>query len=104
MAVKTVTQYALLSYTDKTSRINIYFSDGTEAAYVGLDAMRARLLLDILRNEKPVFWTEGAEILWTGREPMGEEEQPFNLDAWLDEHPQIRDAIRWESSTGIQAW
>jgi hypothetical protein len=35
---------------------------------------RASLLADVLRNEKPVFWAEGPDILWTGREPTGEEE------------------------------
>ena len=33
------------------------------------------LLLDILRNEKPVYWTEEGGIVWTGKEPVGEGER-----------------------------
>jgi hypothetical protein len=72
--VKTVKQYAVLHYRNGTTRINIYFTDGSWDCYKDLDSERALLLLDILRNEKPVFWTEGPDILWSGREPVGEEE------------------------------
>jgi hypothetical protein len=72
--VKVVKEYTVLHYRNGTTRINIYFTDGTWDTYTQLDSGRALLLLDILRNEKPVFWTEGPDILWSGREPVGEEE------------------------------
>lgn len=98
MTVKEVRHYAALDYEDGTTRINIYFTDGSESAYVGLAPNRARLILSILRNEKPIYWTAEQEILWTGREPAGEGETAFNLDGWLSERPAIRGAILWEAS------
>ena len=74
--VKQIEKYAVLHYRDGTTRINIYFTDGSWDYYIKLDSARALLLVDLLRNEKPVFWTEGPDILWTGREPVGEEEKP----------------------------
>lgn len=73
--VKTIEKYSVLHYRDGTTRINIYFTDGSWNYYTKLDPERALLLVDLLRNEKPVFWTEGPDILWTGREPVGEEEK-----------------------------
>lgn len=72
--VKQVEKYAVLHYRDGTTRINIYFTDGSWDYYLKLDPTRALFLVDVLRNEKPVFWTEGPDILWTGREPVGENE------------------------------
>ncbi len=72
--VKTVKEYSVLHYRDGSTRINIYFTDGTWDYYINLDTARAQFLVDLLRNEKPVYWTEGPDILWTGREPQGEGE------------------------------
>lgn len=75
MAIKkTVEKYAILHYRDGRTRINLYFTDGSWDYWYDLDPARASLLTDILRHEKPVYWTEGADILWTGREPVGEHE------------------------------
>lgn len=72
---KTVEKYAILHYRDGRTRINLYFTDGTWDYWYDLAPDRASLLGDILRNEKPVYWTEGPDILWTGKEPVGEEER-----------------------------
>ncbi|RLD50756.1 MAG: hypothetical protein DRJ05_19225 [Bacteroidetes bacterium] len=71
---KTVEKYAVLHYRNGRTRINLYFPDGSWEYYYDLDPARASLLIDLLRNEKPVYWTEGPDILWTGREPVGEKE------------------------------
>ena len=71
---KTVSKYAVLHYRDGRTRINLYFTDGSWDYYFELDPARAALLIDILRNEKPVYWTHPQDILWTGKEPVGEEE------------------------------
>jgi hypothetical protein len=73
--IKTIKEYSVFHYTNGTTRINVYFSDDTWDYYTDLDSTRAILLLDILRNEKPVKWTEGAKTLWAGREPVGEGEK-----------------------------
>jgi hypothetical protein len=69
---KTVSKYAVLHYRDGRTRINLYFTDGSRDDYYELSPQRTMLLVDMLRNEKPVYWTEGHDILWTGREPVGE--------------------------------
>jgi hypothetical protein len=71
---KEVKQYTVFHYRNGSTRINVYFTDGSWDYYVRLDPARALLILDLLRNEKPVFWTEGPDVLWAGREPVGEEE------------------------------
>jgi hypothetical protein len=71
---KQIKNYAVMHYRDGTTRINVYMTDGTWDFYIGLDPVRAHHIIDLLRNEKPVYWTEGPDILWCGREPVGEEE------------------------------
>ena len=72
---KEIEAYSVLHYRDGTTRINLHFADDTYEHYDAIDAARATLLLDILRNEHPVYWTPDQEILWTGKEPVGEGER-----------------------------
>ena len=60
---KTIKEYAVLHYREGKTRINIYFTDGSWGYYLDLDPARAMFIVDLLRNEKPVFWTEGPDIL-----------------------------------------
>lgn len=71
---KEVIEYTFIHYDDGTTRLNLYFEDDTWASFLDLKPDRALFLADLLRHEKPVFWTEGPDILWTGREPVGESE------------------------------
>ena len=71
---KEILAYSVLHYQNGTSRINLHFADDSFSHYADLDPARALLLVDILRNEKPVYWTEEEGILWTGKEPVGEGE------------------------------
>ena len=95
MSVKEVQRYSLLGYADGTSRVNLYFSDGGEAYYTGLAPDRAALLTDLLRNEKPLYWNPTFEILFTGREDVGEGEHAFDLTKWLEGRPGLSGDIRW---------
>lgn len=72
---KEIVAYSILHYRNGTSRINLHFADDTFSHYAELNPARALLLIDILRNEKPLYWTEEEEILWTGKEPVGEGER-----------------------------
>lgn len=74
-AQKEIVAFSVLHYQNGTSRINLHFADETFSHYTGLDPARTLLLVDILRNEKPIYWTEEKEILWTGKEPVGEGER-----------------------------
>lgn len=71
---KQIEKYAVLYYPSGLSRINVYFPDGSWFSYMDLDAAQALLLVDILRNEKPIFWSTENEALIAGREPVGEGE------------------------------
>ncbi len=72
---KQVLEYSLVHYDNGKTRINLYFDDESEDAFSDLSVDRALWIADILRNEKPVYWTEDARILWTGKEPVGEGER-----------------------------
>ena len=64
---------------------------------------------DLLLNEKPLFarcnsdkpeWNE----LSTGSEVTGDTEPAPDPEAWLAAHPQVSNAIIWQSSAGTQAY
>ena len=69
-----IKEYSVFTYPNNTARINLYLKDGSHAYLTDLDQVRVRLLVGILRNEKPVYWNPQSVILWAGREPVGEEE------------------------------
>jgi hypothetical protein len=74
--LKQVKTYAVRHYNDGSTKITLRFTDGTSNAMKveKADAARAVLLVDLLRNEKPVSWSEQAKVLVVGDEPVGEEE------------------------------
>lgn len=45
-----------------------------EVHLTGLAATELHAVLDILRNERPVYWDPQGEMLYTGNEIVGEEE------------------------------
>ena len=71
---KRLSPISVLHYQSGTSRINPHFADGSFSHHADLDPGRALLLIDILRNEKPIYWTDEEGILWTGKEPVSEGE------------------------------
>ena len=72
---KEIEAYSVFHYQDGSTRINLHFENDEWSHFEKLDPSRAVLLLDILRNEKPVYWTEEGGIVWTGKEPVGEGER-----------------------------
>jgi hypothetical protein len=74
--LKQVKTYAVRHYNDGSTKITLRFTDGTTNSLKveKADAARAVLLVDLLRNEKPVSWSEQAKVLVVGDEPVGEEE------------------------------
>ncbi len=71
---KEVKEYAVIFKKDGSTAINLFFEDDTWHSMGGLDPARALQLTDLLRNEKPLYWSKGPHLLWTGREPVGEGE------------------------------
>ena len=74
MKHKEIKEYSVIYKIDGTTQINLFFEDGTWRSLGTLDPVRALFLTDLLRNEKPLYWSKGPEIIWTGREPVGEGE------------------------------
>lgn len=74
MTNKEIHEYAVIYFPNGSTRINLFFTDDTWTHYKNLDPPRAQLLVDLLRNEKPVFWNKERNSIWTGREPVGESE------------------------------
>jgi hypothetical protein len=74
--LKQVKTYAVRHYNDGSTRITLRFTDGTSNSLKveKADAARAVLLVDLLRNEKPISWSENVKVLVVGDEPVGEEE------------------------------
>ena len=74
MQHKEIVEYSVIHKLDGSTQINLFFEDGVRHSLSNLDPARALLLVDLLRNEKPMFWSKGPNIIWTGREPVGEGE------------------------------
>ena len=61
-----------------------------------------------LRNERPIsfFFNEESRYstIRTGSESVGEGEELINVDEWLRDHSAVRNALIWETSSGIQRY
>ncbi len=61
-----------------------------------------------LRNERPISFSFNEESRYstirTGNEPVGEGEELINVDEWLSDHSTVRNALIWETSSGIQRY
>ncbi len=61
-----------------------------------------------LRNERPIsfFFDEESRYstIRTGSESVGEGEELINVDEWLRDHSAVRNALIWETSSGIQRY
>ena len=66
-SIKQIKEYTVLHYRDGRTRINLYFTDGSWDFYSDLDASRASLLADLLRNEKPVYYSVDRQIVFVHR-------------------------------------
>jgi hypothetical protein len=74
--LKQVKTYGVRHYDDGSTKIALAFTDGTSKSLKveKADAARAVLLVDLLRNEKPISWSDNVKALVVGNEPVGEEE------------------------------
>ena len=63
--------------------------------------------VELLAKEKPVNAYINSDRpewnrIFTGKEPLGEEETHVNLTVWFSDHPNLQEAIVWETPTEIQ--
>jgi len=59
---------------DNEGTLQLQFSDGSGDQVLVDSPQEGLLLLDVLRNEKPVFYDAQHGIIMTGLEPVGEGE------------------------------
>lgn len=76
MSVEVTNYYARWSPTRHRGYITIYWDGGSKQFTEGsfFDPTEFQIVLDLLRNEKPVLWDESTERLYAGYEPVGEGE------------------------------
>lgn len=73
MNVNKVTGYNVFT-TSASAGISLLLADGERAKITSADAHYIYLMVDILRNEDPVFYNRKSGMLYTGEEPTGEGE------------------------------
>lgn len=69
-----VTSYVVYHEVGGTTEIVIYVQSGIGYSHQKLSNEQAQHLLDILRNEKPLYYDPSKKALKTGYEPPGEAE------------------------------
>ena len=77
MTIVQVNKY-VINYrtTDKKTLIKIYYNlnETSCSEIIDVDPKDLGMIVDMLRYEKPIFWSTGSHILMTGPEEVGEEE------------------------------
>jgi hypothetical protein len=74
MAKKLVIQYAVFHNVGGTSDIAIYYDGGGADPILSIPFTEAAYLIDILRNEKPVYYDVALKRLSTSFENVGDGE------------------------------
>ena len=80
---------------------NLVFVNGSGGQLLADSASEAMLILDVLRNEKPVYYDDINSLLMTGMEPVGEGELPegvTDINTLWDEQPEAETEVEPESS------
>lgn len=65
---------AAWSLNDNHGLITLILADGNEEIVAGLSAETFHAIVDILRNEGPVYWVPSARLITTLSESIGEGE------------------------------
>lgn len=74
MPKKVVTQYAVFHNVGGTTSVNVYYDGGGADSIADLSIAEASYLIDLLRNEKPVYYDAALKRMSTSFEPVGEGE------------------------------
>jgi len=115
-----VTAYETLYGPGNGARITVWydFGSGGSASIRSTNILEVEYILEVLRFEKPVFYDDVEEVIFTGQEPVGEAKahaafnnwlaskwkEPPDLERWLESHPEIARAIIWEDFKGPVAY
>ena len=78
MALKKITKYRF-DYHTKDHKISLMVNykekNKIPTVKIALSPQNAVFLMDMLRNERPIFWDDTRKVLHTGSEPTGEGEK-----------------------------
>ncbi len=76
MTVEVKSYYARWSPTKHTGYIIIYWDGGSKYFYESSFSTPTefQIVVDLLRNEKPIWWDDSTERLYAHDEPVGEGE------------------------------
>lgn len=74
MNVNSIEGYNVFVSAGATSGISILLQDGSRVKLTSANPELTMLRLDVLRNEKPVFYNTSTGMLYTGEEEVGEGE------------------------------
>lgn len=74
MPKKIVTQYAVFHNVGGTTSVNVYYDGGGADSIADIPIAEASYIIDLLRNEKPVYYDAGLKRMSTSFEPVGEGE------------------------------
>lgn len=66
---------------DNAGQIHLGLADGTGGSIPVDSPQEMSLLVDVLRNECPVYWDPEHSFLMTGHEPVGEGSQDADAQA-----------------------
>jgi hypothetical protein len=79
MAMVEITAYSVYWHAAKKSgdvRVNLV--DDSAHTLSGLNAEEVHMLVDLLRNEKPVYYSVERQVVFVAWEPVGEGEDALN--------------------------
>ncbi len=76
MSVQVSNYYARWSPTNHQGYVVIYWSGGSKSFPESCfqDPIEFQIVIDLLRNEEPVWWDESTQRLYVYNEPVGEGE------------------------------
>jgi hypothetical protein len=79
MAMVEITAYSVYWHQDtKAGDVRVNLVDDTSHTLTGLSADEVHMLVDLLRNEKPVYYSVERQVVFVAWEPVGEGEDALN--------------------------
>jgi len=79
MAMVEITAYSVYWHAaTKTGDVRVNLVDDTSHTLTDMSAEEIHMLVDLLRNEKPVYYSVERQVVFVAWEPVGEGEEALN--------------------------
>lgn len=79
MAMVEITAYSVYWHAaTKTGDVRVNLVDDTSHTLTDMSAPEVNMLVDLLRNEKPVYYSVERQVVFVAWEPVGEGEEVLN--------------------------